>query len=140
QMVVTLAVTVDGATEEGLQAGARQVLQHVRPHWQHHDLHFKRYTSGVTNTLVGVWCESENQQVLVRVYGNNTHLFIDRQQEIYTMKVVQEAGCGPEVFAAFTNGLCYAYTPGMPLTFRDVTNEAVWRAVTSRAASFHKIQ
>ncbi|XP_045606674.1 LOW QUALITY PROTEIN: ethanolamine kinase 1 [Procambarus clarkii] len=139
-MVVTLAVVVDGATEGGLEAGARQVLAHVRPHWLLHTLHFKRYTSGVTNTLVGVWCHAEAEQVLVRVYGNNTHLFIDRQQEIHTMQVVQEAGCGPKVFAAFTNGLCYAFTPGEPLTFRDVTREAVWRAVTLRAASFHKIQ
>ncbi|KAG7171162.1 Ethanolamine kinase 1-like 2 [Homarus americanus] len=98
------------------------------------------YTSGVTNTLVGVSYGREGEQVLVRVYGHNTHLFIDRVQEINTLKVVHKAGCGPEVFAAFTNGLCYAYTPGVPLTFRDVTKEPVWRGVTRQAARFHKIQ
>ncbi|XP_071532709.1 ethanolamine kinase 1-like [Panulirus ornatus] len=139
-MVRTLAVVVDGTTEAGLRAGAKQVLAHIRPQWQHHNLHFKTYTEGVTNTLVGVWCGGQSEQVLVRVYGNNTHLFIDRQQEINTMKVVHEAGCGPEVFAAFTNGLCYAFTSGVPLTFRDVTKEPVWRAVTRKAARFHKIQ
>lgn len=49
------------------------------------------YTAGVTNILVGVWCGKESEQVLVRVYGNNTHLFIDRQQEIDTMKVTHKA-------------------------------------------------
>ncbi|XP_069980966.1 ethanolamine kinase 1-like, partial [Penaeus vannamei] len=111
-MVATLAVEVDGRTEEGLRAGARRILKHVRPNWPHDRLHFKTYTAGVTNILVGVWCENERDQVLVRVYGNNTHLFIDRQEEINTMKVVHEAGCGPEIYVAFTNGLCYAFTPG----------------------------
>ncbi|KAG0721715.1 Ethanolamine kinase 1 [Chionoecetes opilio] len=108
---------------------------------KHPNLTFKTYTAGVTNILVGVWCgEEREQQVLVRVYGNNTHLFIDRQQEIDTMKAVHAAGCGPQVFVAFTNGLCYAFTPGVPLTIQDVTREPVWRANARQMASFHKIQ
>lgn len=54
---------------------------------QVHRSYRQTYTAGVTNILVGVWCGKESEQVLVRVYGNNTHLFIDRQQEIDTMKV-----------------------------------------------------
>ncbi|XP_042894377.1 ethanolamine kinase 1-like [Penaeus japonicus] len=139
-MVATLAVEVDGRTEVGLRSGARRILKHVRPNWPHDKLHFKTYTAGVTNILVGVWCESERDQVLVRVYGNNTHLFIDRQAEIKTMKVIHEASCGPEVYVAFTNGLCYAFTPGVPLTFKSVTHENVWRAVSKQVAKIHKIQ
>lgn len=139
-MVATLAVVVDGTTEEGLREGAKRVLAHVRPHWQHPNLTFKTYTAGVTNILVGVWCGEERDQVLVRVYGNNTHLFIDRQQEIDTMKAVHAAGCGPQMFGAFTNGLCYAFTPGVPLTIQDVTREPVWRANARQTATFHNIQ
>lgn len=40
-MVATLAVVVDGTTEEGLREGAKKVLAHVRPHWQHPNLTFK---------------------------------------------------------------------------------------------------
>lgn len=40
-MVATLAVVVDGTTEEGLREGAKRVLAHVRPHWQHPNLTFK---------------------------------------------------------------------------------------------------
>lgn len=50
------------------------------------------------------------------------------------------AGIGPQVFAAFTNGLCYAYTPGVPLSIHDVTREAVWRANARQMATFHRVQ
>ncbi|KAK4295415.1 hypothetical protein Pmani_032017 [Petrolisthes manimaculis] len=94
-MVVTLAVVVDGRSEEGLQEGAKEVLSHVRPHWKQHTL---------------------------------------------TFKIVHKAGCGPEVYAAFINGLCYEFTPGAPLTIDHVGEEEVWRAVARQSARFHNIQ
>ena len=55
-------------------------------------------------------------------------------------QAVHAAGCGPQVFAAFTNGLCYAFTPGVPLTIQDMTQERVWQANARQMATFHKIQ
>lgn len=59
---------------------------------------------------------------------------------VCVLQAVHGAGCGPQVFAAFTNGLCYAFTPGVPLTIQDVTREPVWRANARQMATFHRIQ
>ena len=47
------------------------------------------YTDGITNKLVGVYHKngSKSEQLLVRVYGNKTDLFIDRSKEKRNIQV-----------------------------------------------------
>lgn len=39
------------------------------------------YNEGITNHLIGVWCDDEDEQLLVRIYGSMTEKFIDRDKE-----------------------------------------------------------
>ena len=65
--LLSLEVAVDFSTEELLKAGAREVLQAVRPAWDQEAVSWRVYTDGITNKLIGGRLEGET--VLVRVYG-----------------------------------------------------------------------
>lgn len=49
---------------------------------------FQLFTDGRTNKLVGTWCSGHYEDmVLIRVYGNNSDLLIDRKSEINHIRV-----------------------------------------------------
>lgn len=86
-----LDVFVDGSSDDSLHKGALEVLQHARPHWHQESICFKIFTDGCTNQLLGCWEREEEVLeeggVLLRVYGQNTELFIDRLAEVANMQV-----------------------------------------------------
>jgi hypothetical protein len=52
------------------------------------------------------------EMVLVRVYGAKTELIIDRNAEVRNMTVLNQVGCGCELYAQFSNGLAYEFLHG----------------------------
>ena len=51
--------------------------------------------------------------VLVRIYGNKTELFIDREWEIKAMVILHNNGCAAPIFCRFENGVVYGFLPGV---------------------------
>lgn len=139
-MVVKLDLVVDGSSINGLQKGAREIVRHVHPTWKPDELQFKVYTDGITNQLIGVWYENKDEQLLVRVYGSKTELFIDRNTEKKNVEVLHKAGCAPPLYASFTNGLSYGFTKGVTLNPDTVIKESIWKAVTKELSKLHKIE
>lgn len=139
-MVVKLNLTVDGTSLEGLQEGAKHIVRHVRPEWNEADLQFKLYSEGITNQLIGVWSDDRDKQLLVRVYGSMTEMFIDRDKERRNIEILHKAGCGPQLYATFDNGLSYGFTKGVPLSTDLNYEERVWKAVSREMAIYHKIE
>lgn len=139
-MVATLDLVIDGSSINGLQSGAREIVRNIRPNWKENELQFKVYTDGITNRLIGVWHEDRNDQILVRVYGNKTELFIDRNVEKRNVQILNKAGCGPPLYATFTNGLSYGFTKGVTTTPVTIVEEPIWQAVAKELAKLHKIE
>ncbi|XP_042232219.1 ethanolamine kinase 1-like [Homarus americanus] len=139
-MTPKLELTVDGSSVRGLQEGAKEIVQHVQPDWKQDKLEFKVYTEGITNQLIGVWCEDRNSQLLVRVYGCMTEMFIDRNAEKKSFEVLHRSGCCPPLYATFSNGLCYGFTQGSPISPDLVVQEPIWRAISQEMARYHKIK
>lgn len=49
---------------------------------------FQIFTSGKTNKLIGIWyADHYTDMVLVRIYGNNTELLVNRKNEIKNIRV-----------------------------------------------------
>ena len=71
--------------------------------------------------------EDKQTMVLFRIYGKKTELLIDRQKEIETFQILFKVGCGPELYAAFNNGLAYEYVPGVILSTTSVKEEKVYK-------------
>lgn len=112
------------------------------------------FTDGCTNKLIGC-CIPKNDNnneipfgdednlnryevILIRIYGKNTEVLIDRQKEIENFKSLHKYGFAPRLLATFNNGLAYEYTDGKPLNKSDVYDEQIWRKIAQRMAEMHR--
>lgn len=76
--------------------------------------------------------------ILIRIYGKNTEVLIDRQKEIANFKLLHKYGFAARLLAVFNNGISYEYSNGKPLTKLDVYDELVWRNIARRMAEMHR--
>ena len=53
--------------------------------------------------------------VLIRIYGANTELIIDRDTEKNNILYLSEHGLCPPLYAVFQNGVAYGFSPGVTL-------------------------
>lgn len=103
-------------------------------------MQLKVFTDGLTNKLVGGWHEDKRDMVLVRIYGEDTEKFIDRDSEKENMKKMEESGCGSKLYAAFKNGLSYEFVHGKTLQLEMLFDPKVYREVAKSVAMLHKIK
>lgn len=130
-----LNVTID---VENLEQEAIAVSLQVRSDWSSLDVKVRVFTDGITNRLVGCFLEDDpDDVVLVRVYGENTQLFIDREAEKRNMSLMSRAGLAPSLFASFNNGLCYGFTPGTPIDGDMVRDPVISGLIACKMARMH---
>lgn len=112
------------------------------------------FTDGCTNKLIGCYIPKYNNNddiplddednlnhyevILIRIYGKNTEVLIDRRTEIENFKSLHRHGFAPKLLATFNNGLAYEYIDGRPLTKSDVYDEQIWRKIAQRMAEMHR--
>ena len=69
--------------------------------------------------------------ILIRVYGHNSELMIDRQSEIRNMTLLHANDCGSELYASFQNGLAYQFLPGSILTMDTVLDPLIFPFISN---------
>lgn len=70
---------------------------------------------------------SSDDVVLVRVYGNMTDLYLDRERELEIFQILHEHGCGPKLYCSFENGICYQFMQGIVLDDTLLRQPVVYR-------------
>ncbi|XP_016304393.1 ethanolamine kinase 1-like isoform X2 [Sinocyclocheilus anshuiensis] len=124
-VVPKLDVTLD---EHDYRAGALKLIKTLRPHWKPSEVKMKSFTDGITNKLIGCYVGGSMQDVvLVRVYGNKTELFVDRENEVKSFRVLQAHRCAPRLYCTFNNGLCYEFLQGVALEPEHIRSPAIFR-------------
>ena len=91
---------------------------------------FQVFTDGFSNRLAGCKLKSDTtdqDMILVRVYGENSEKFVDREQEIKNLKLFHKAGCGRPFYCRFNNGMCYGFAPGSCLTAEQLRDPKMCR-------------
>lgn len=58
---------------------------------------------------------SPEDVVVVRVYGNRTELWIDREREMTAMVILHSRGCAAPIYCRFDNGIAYGFAPGVSI-------------------------
>lgn len=77
---------------------------------------YQFFTDGITNKLLGCYVGGVMQDVvLVRIYGNKTELFVDRENEVKSFRTLHAHRCAPRLYCTFNNGLCYEFLQGQAL-------------------------
>ncbi|KAG7456201.1 hypothetical protein MATL_G00249300 [Megalops atlanticus] len=130
-------VTVD---ENDFRSGALKLMKELRPHWKPAEVKMKSFTDGITNKLIGCYVGGDMQEVvLVRIYGNKTELFVDRENEVKSFRVLQAHRCAPRLYCTFNNGLCYEFLQGTALEPEHIRSPSVFRLIARQLAKYHAI-
>ncbi|KAG5845769.1 ethanolamine kinase 1 isoform X1 [Anguilla anguilla] len=136
-VVPKFKVTVD---ENDFRSGALKLMKELRPHWKPSEVKMKCFTDGITNKLIGCYVGSVMQEVvLVRIYGHKTELFVDRENEVKSFRVLQAHRCAPRLHCTFTNGLCYEFLQGTALEPEHIRSPSIFRQIAQQLAKYHAI-
>uniref|UniRef100_A0AAQ5ZKR2 ethanolamine kinase n=1 Tax=Amphiprion ocellaris TaxID=80972 RepID=A0AAQ5ZKR2_AMPOC len=126
--------------EQNVAEGAMKLIKELRPAWDPSHVKTKLFTDGTTNKLVGCYVDdSQEDVVLVRVYGNKTELIVDRDNELKSFQVLHANGCAPRLYCTFQNGICYEFMQGDALGTQDVRDPSLLRLIAREMARIHAI-
>jgi thiamine kinase-like enzyme len=81
-------------------------------------LNIKRLTDGLSNNLFAIH-STEHNGVILKIYGKNSDLIVDRQAEIRFMTFLAQFHISPSILLTFNNGFIYQYVPGVPIQNGD---------------------
>ena len=128
-------------TNERICEGALQIVHTIRPEWRQHKLHYKIFTDGITNRLIGVYKDKDkSDMILTRVYGENTDLFIDRQVEFRNMRAMYKAGLSAPIYCTFLNGISYGFSSGSVLDYKNVVDPIISKMIAENLARMHTLK
>ena len=88
------------------------------------------FSEGTTNTLIGCSLKSDKDLsdcIVIRVNGEQTDFFIDRQRELLNIQLLHTAGCSGQLYAIFDNGLAYQFLQGECLDVHTVREHHIGR-------------
>ncbi|XP_073798147.1 uncharacterized protein isoform X6 [Danio rerio] len=128
--------------ERSPRHGISELLQKLRPEWKPDDIQIKVFTEGITNQLMGCYVGSMTRDpvLLVRVYGQMTELFMDREKEMEMFRVLHKHGCGPQLYCSFNNGICYEFVRGVVLDDTLLHQPSVYRLIATEMGKIHSIK
>jgi len=75
--------------------------------------------------------------VLVRIYGNQTELLIDRDGELKNLTCIHANGFAAPMYGYFANGFIYGFHPGRDLMPEDLLNGRFTKVISRQLASWH---
>eukprot|EP01134_Creolimax_fragrantissima_P002060 CFRG2060T1 len=123
---------------DDLLTGVKQTIKHFKPEWPDHKKQFRQFTAGLTNKLFLCSLDGTDEKCLCRIYGKNTSLLIDRDQELVNIISLQNAGLSPKLIGRFRNGFCYGFLEGEPLDTSGMSDEIVSPLTAKALGMWHR--
>lgn len=77
------------------QEFTQDICHELLPEWKGLDVNISQLSGGITNKLYRI--QSEKGDCTVRVYGDRTDLFINREEEAHTIQEMAKIGVGSEL-------------------------------------------
>ena len=77
--------------------------------------------------------------ILIRRYGENTHLVIDRSAEQRNMRLLHSIGCGGALYAVLNNALAYQFIPGDTTDPTTICKPPIRELVAQEMAKLHSV-
>ena len=91
----------------------------------------KEFKDGLSNVLYAVR-SSKRDGVIVKIYGKNSDLIVDRNVEIRTMIYLVKYHLSTPILLTFDNGFIYQYANGEPIKRGDRTRAYVFERERER--------
>lgn len=99
-------------------------------------------TGGITNALFKVTnaelpAESAQKAVILRVFGDNTDLLIDRKKELSVLLQLNKHDFGAKVLTTFSNGRIEEYLTSVAMDFNQCVQDKYISKIARLTAKFH---
>ncbi|CAF2648150.1 unnamed protein product [Rotaria sp. Silwood2] len=98
-------------------------------------LTIEKLTDGLSNILFAIYSR-KNNGIIIKIYGKNSDLIVDRQAEIQYMIHLAQFHMSPSIILTFNNGFIYQYLPGSPVSNG---NEEKAFLIARKLAEFHSV-
>jgi len=135
-------VKIRNQPPDAFSGDAVDLVASVREDWKGNKagLRTRVFNDGISNALIGVFKDgTPDDMVLVRVYGNSTDKFIDRDAEIRNMEAFHANGLAPPIYAAFANGIAYGFIPGRIVDKESARDPLTVKMIAEMTAKMHKM-
>lgn len=119
-----------------------KLLPLVRPDWDPDKLGHSVFTGGISNFLAGIYEEGrkDKDMVLIRIDGQGTEIFINRESETIVMVALHRAGLIPPLYYRLKNGICYGFTRGRHFEVVEMQDGAMMRRTARALAKLHALE
>jgi ethanolamine kinase len=120
------------------------LIKSIRPDWTSLNTRLVTFTEGITNIILGLFDtripDNDSTALIIKIYGAQTELFIDRKAEINAMTRFYEHGVfAQRILIQFNNGIIYEYASGKTCSRDDVRKENIARLIAIKLAQFHNV-
>ncbi|CAF0796691.1 unnamed protein product [Adineta steineri] len=120
------------------------LIKSIRSDWTSSNTHLVTFTEGLTNIILGIFDnrtpDDDSNALIIKIYGIQTELFIDRQAEINVMIKFHEHGVlSQRVLIQFNNGIIYEFASGKTCSRDDVREENISKLIAIKLTEIHNI-
>jgi choline/ethanolamine kinase len=143
----TTVSTLDRLLSIELPESAYSVLHNLAGRWTDildpKDLTLKRLSGAMTNFVYECHWERDNghrpRKVIVRVYGEGSKYFFDRNDEILTFERMSQRHQGPHLLGRFPNGRVEEFLRARTLSKDDIRNPEISKKIAVKLVEFHML-
>jgi len=135
------AYSVDKSGSESLRdESIRRALELIVQDWRGdgEEAEVRPLTGGITNLLYLV-SNASGRRVIVRLFGQGTELFVDRQRENVVFSELSRLGVGPTFYGLFENGRVEGYLPARALLPEEMHEAHIYPKVAAAVAKLHSM-
>lgn len=127
-----------------LLSDAKDLVHQLRKEWRLDEISSKEFNEGYNNKLVAFMHDDDvddmSDVIVVRVYGRQTEMMVNREQEIKCMVLFHRVGCAAQLYCRFNNGFAYQYSPGRVLDIDLAYDPHIMRLLTKELARVHSVK
>lgn len=121
-----------------------KLISKIRPDWNASNTRLITFTEGITNAILGLFDnrtgDDRSKGLVIKLFGSQTELFIDRQSEIDSMVKLYDYGAlSQRILIKFNNGIIYEFAEGTTCSRDDVRKENISKLIAKKLAQLHSV-
>nr|GEX85597.1 probable choline kinase 3 [Tanacetum cinerariifolium] len=143
-----MAVKINGFIEGTQSEGLMKLLLSLASNWgdsfDTSKLKVVHLSGAMTNVVYRItWpkngSENDDRTVLVRVYGEGSDIFFDREEEIRTFESISSHGHGPSLLGQFAEGRVEEFIHAKTLSAGDLRDPEISALIAAKLREFHNL-
>eukprot|EP00210_Caulerpa_lentillifera_P004351 g4149.t1 len=138
-----LPSTEQKVNRECFSESVPSICRALMPHWSklsNGDINVSVVEGGLTNFLFKAESQNGGRPVLIRVFGENTELTVDRLNEFRILEFASRNGFGAQLLGFFGNGRLETFIDSRRFGVDDMCHPAAVPKIAKKMSDFHNLR